>query len=41
MFGSNASYFCQEANIEEPYFSISLEVQDHDSSSYDNNDEEE
>ena len=39
MFGSNASYFCQEANIEEPYFSIYLEVEDPNSSSYDADDE--
>ena len=35
LFDSNASYFNQEANIEEPSFSVSLEVEDRDSSSYD------
>ena len=34
LFDSNASFFNQEANIEEPYFSASLEVEDIDSSSY-------
>ena len=35
LFDSNSSSFNQEANIEEPYFSMSLEVEDLDSSSYD------
>ena len=35
LFDSNASSFNQEANIEEPSFSVSLEVEDLDSSSYD------
>ena len=35
LFDSNASSFNQEANIEEPSFSMSLEVEDLDSSSYD------
>ena len=35
LFDSNASSFNQEANIEEPYFFVSLEVQDIDSYSYD------
>ena len=34
---SNASSFNQEANIEEPSFSVSLEVEDIDSYSYDAN----
>ena len=38
LFDSNASLFNQEANIEEPSFFVSLEVEG-DSSSYDNNDE--
>ena len=37
----NASLFNQEANIEEPYFFISLEVEEHDSSSCDVDDEKE
>ena len=39
-FESNASSFNQEANIEEPYFSISLEVENMDSSSYDDDNDE-
>ena len=39
LFDSNASSFNQEANIEEPSFSVSLEVEDLDSSSYDDVDE--
>ena len=39
LFDSNASSFYQEANIEEPSFSVSLEVEDPDSSSYDVDDE--
>ena len=39
LFDSNASLFYQEANIEEPYFSVSLEVEDLDSYSYDANNE--
>ena len=35
LFDLNASYFNQEANIEDPSFSVSLEVEDLDSSSYD------
>ena len=35
LFDSNASSFNQKANIEEPTFSVSLEVEDLDSSSYD------
>ena len=35
LFDLNASYFNQEANIEEPSFSMSLEVEDLDSYSYD------
>ena len=38
LFDLNASSFNQEANIEEPSFFVSLEVEG-DSSSYDNNDE--
>ena len=38
LFDLNASSFNQEANIKEPYFSVSLEG---DSSSCDNNDEKE
>ena len=34
IFDSNASSFYQEENIEEPYFSVSLEVEDIDSSYY-------
>ena len=41
LFDLNASSFNQEANIEEPYFSVSLEVEDLDSSSYDVVDEKE
>ena len=41
LFDSNASSFNQEANIEEPYFSVSLEVENIDSSSYDVVDEKE
>ena len=41
LFDSNASSFNQEANIEEPSFSVSLEVEDLDSSSYDAVDEKE
>ena len=33
LFDSNASSFYQEANIEEPSFFVSLEVEDIDSSS--------
>ena len=40
IFVLNASSFYQEANIEEPYFSVYLEVEDLDSSSYDANNEE-
>ena len=40
LFDSNASSFYQEANIEEPSFSVSLEVEVPDSSSYDANNEE-
>ena len=39
LFDSNVSSFNQEANIEEPYFFVSLEVEDPDSSSYDFDDE--
>ena len=39
LFYSNASSFYQEANIEEPSFFLSLEVEDPDSSSYDVDDE--
>ena len=35
LFDSNPSSFNQEANIEEPYFYVSLEVEDIDSYSYD------
>ena len=41
LFDSNASSFNQEENIEEPSFSVSLEVEDLDSSSYDAVDEKE
>ena len=41
LLDSNASSFNQEANIEEPYFSASLKVEDIDSSSYDVVDEKE
>ena len=41
LFDSNASFFNQEANIEEPSFSGSLEVEDLDSSSDDAVDEKE
>ena len=39
LFDSNASSFNQEANIEEPSFSVSLEVEYLDSSCYDDVDE--
>ena len=39
LFDPDASSFNQEANIEEPYFSMSLEVEYLDSSSYDDVDE--
>ena len=35
LFDSNTSSFNKEANIEEPYFYVSLEVEDIDSCSYD------
>ena len=35
LFDSNASSSYQEENIEEPYFSVFLEVEDTDSSSFD------
>ena len=41
LFDSNVSSFNQEENIEEPYFSVSLEVEDIDSYSYDVVDEKE
>ena len=41
MFHSNASFAYQEADIEEPSFSLSLEVEDTDSSSFDVVNEEE
>ena len=41
LFDLNASSFNQEENIEEPSFSVSLEVEDLDSSSYDVVDEKE
>ena len=41
LFDSNASSFNQEANIEEPSFSVSFEVEDLDSSSHDVVDEKE
>ena len=39
LFDSNASSSYQESNIKEPYFSVSLEVEDIDSYSYDANNE--
>ena len=41
LFDSNASFFNQEENIEEPYFSVSLEIEDSESSSCDVDDEKE
>ena len=41
LFDSNASFFIQEENIEGPYFFVSLEIEDHNSSSYDVDDEKE